>query len=116
MEQDIRQKISKELRKLGFSNRHIGTIYMRDAIEIIYKSNNPQLIKCVEKSVYNQIANRYSKKASTIKSNIVKATNHIYEQRLLRNQNAPKSIYFFNIYEKLTPKAVINTVLDKIRA
>lgn len=110
---EIKQKVMQELQIMGFNFKHVGTTYILEAIEIIYNSKNPKIIKCIEKNVYPQIAEKHCKKVSTIKSNIIKATDYMHEQSLLEKK---KTDIYYNLYPKMTPKTVINTVILKITA
>jgi len=109
----IKEKIMEELKNMGYNFRHIGTTYIIEAIQIIYIANNPQVFQSIEKKVYPIIAKKYCKKESTIKSNIIKATDFMYEQTLLQRKKIDK---YYNLYPKMTPKSVINTVLLKLDA
>lgn len=111
---DINELISKEIRNMGFCFSHIGTRYLIETIEIIYNSDDLHLIRSVEKNVYSILAKKYSKNVSTIKSDIIKATNCMYEQALLKRKR--QQYIFYEVYDKLTPKSVINTVLLKLPA
>lgn len=108
---NIRQKIMRELTNMGFNFKYIGSTYILEAIEIIYNSEDPQIIKCIENNVYPKISEKYLKKVSTIKSNIIKATDSMYEQSLLEKK---KTDMYYNMYPKITPKTVINTIILKI--
>ena len=110
----VREKIIDELRSMGYNFSHIGTTYLIETIEIIYNSQNPKLFHSIEKTVYEMLAEKHSKKANTIKSNITKATNYMCDQALLNRKQNNDSYY--NMYTKLTPKNVINTVILKLSA
>ena len=72
----------------NFANR--GTLYLLDTIELICCANNSmELMENIERKVYTQIAKKYNKNPLTIKSNIIKATNNMY------NFNCNR--YFINI-------------------
>lgn len=110
---NVKTKICKEVMKLGFSANHIGTRYIIEVIEIIYNSNNRNaLISSMEKNVYAQIAEKYNKNPLTIKSNITKATNYVDYKNLIRNKN--NKDYYYR--DKLTAKAIVNTVLLNLGA
>lgn len=110
---EVKGKVMDELETMGFNFRHVGTTYILEAIEIIYNSKNPKLIQSIEKNVYPQVAEKYCKKVSTVKSNIIKATDCMYEQSLLERKKTDK---YYNLYPKMTPKAVITTIILKITA
>lgn len=65
----------------------------------------------LEKEVYPIIAKKYSKNINTIKSDIIKATKKInYDNR----ENELKKYFSYFLDNKIKPKLVINTVLNKI--
>lgn len=98
---------------MGFNFAHCGTTYLIEAIEIIYNSERTDLINCLEKNVYVLVADKYNKKPSTVKSNITKATNYMYEQSLMEKKKTDK---YYNLYPKMTAKSVVNTVILKINS
>lgn len=67
-----------------------------------------ELLENLEGKVYIQIAKKYNKNPSTIKSNIIKATNNMYNFNIIINSDLKKHI-------KYTPKFVINNIVDKIK-
>lgn len=89
-----------DLQEMGYNFKYRGTLYILDAIEYIYKSNNMDLLENLEKNVYNIIANKYNKSINNIKTNIIKSTNSI------QNNN--------NDYKENTPKAIITKILIKL--
>ena len=91
---------------------NIGTIYILDAIEIICMSDDYiALLVNLERNVYRQIAKRYNVNEKTLKSDIYKATNKINEIKDLKNTSKKDKIK----KSKLTPKIVINNIVDKIK-
>lgn len=65
----------------------------------------------LEKEIYPIIAKKYSKKINTIKSDIIKATNKI----VYKNREDDLKRYFSYFFDnKIKPKLVINTVVNKI--
>ena len=110
---EIKQKVMNELQNMGFNFKHVGTIYLLETIQIVYNSKNPQIFKCIEKNIYPQVAEKHCKKVSTVKSDIIKATDYMYEQNLLEKK---KTDIYYNLYPKMTPKTVINTIILKITA
>ena len=111
---NIKIKIYEEIKKLGFCVNHIGTRYIIEAIEIIYNSDDSNsLIRSIEKNVYSKIAKKYNKNPLTIKSNITKATNYVDDMNMIKNRNIKGNNY---LQEKLTAKAIINTILLKLGA
>lgn len=65
----------------------------------------------LERNVYKQIAKRYNVNEKTLKSDIYKATNKMNEIRDFKNANEKDKIK----KSKLTPKIVINNIVDKIK-
>lgn len=91
---------------------NIGTIYILDAIEIICMSDDYiALLVNLERNVYRQIAKRYNVNEKTLKSDIYKATNKMNEIKDLKNTSKKDKIK----KSKLTPKIVINNIVDKIK-
>lgn len=112
-ENDIKERISKIIMRMGFNFSHIGTKYLIETIEILYDANDLVMLRSIEKRVYSILAQRHSRNVSTIKSDIIKATNFMNEQALMRKR---REDVFYDVYDKLTPKSVINTVLLKLDA
>lgn len=109
----LKKKIYEEVMRLGFCVNHIGTRYIIEVIEIIYNSDDPNfLINSMEKNVYAQLAEKYHKNPLTVKSNITKATNYVDYKNMMKNKN--NRDYYFR--DKLTAKAVVNTVLLNLGA
>ena len=96
----IKEEKMFDLQEMGYNFKYRGTLYILDAIEYIYKSNNMDLLENLEKNVYNIIANKYNKSINNIKTNIIKSTNSI------QNNN--------NDYKENTPKAIITKILIKL--
>ena len=65
----------------------------------------------LERNVYKQIAKRYNVNEKTLKSDIYKATNKMNEIRDFKNASKKDKIK----KSKLTPKIVINNIVDKIK-
>lgn len=92
---------------LGYNLSNIGTIYLLDTIEIICNSKSPiNLLLNLENNVYTVISKKYNKNMKTIKSDIVKATNKMYDTKCLEDSKMK--------YQKLTPKTIIIDIVDKI--
>lgn len=113
MEQEnhIKERISKIIKRMGFNFSHVGTKYLIETIEILYNANDLVMLRSVEKNVYSMLSERHSVNISTIKSDIIKATNFMNEQSLMRKR---REEVFYDPYDKATPKSVINTVLLKL--
>jgi len=96
--------------KTILSNRtdisHKGTLYLIDTLMIICSNENYFItMSNIEKNVYTQIANKYNANISTIKSNIVKATENMYKINYINNSHVIK----------YTPKIVIYDLVNKIK-
>lgn len=98
--------IEKELINMGFNPIHIGTLYLINAISILYISNKLIYKTNLEKDVYTQISLKYNKNIKTIKSDIIKATNvaDIQNTQIMKYNKL-----------KLTPKLVIGIILKRIQ-
>lgn len=106
---DEREKIRKELIVLEYDFANIGSLYLLDVIEFICKSDNYiQTLLNLEKNVYIHIAKIYNKNVKTLKSDIAKATKKMYETRCFKYPNEKDN--------NLTPKTVINSVVDKMKS
>lgn len=93
---------------LGYNISNKGTIYLIDVLEIIYSSNNYlNMMSNLENNVYLIIAQKYNTNVSTLKSNIVKATDRMYKLRCKRIKK--------NNDTKVTPKTVIFLLIDKLK-
>lgn len=65
----------------------------------------------LERNVYRVIAKKYNVNEKTLKSDIYKATNKMNEIRDFKNTSKKDKIK----ESKLTPKIVINNIVDKIK-
>lgn len=104
----IKNKIEDELLNMGFNPIHMGTIYLVEAIYIVYSIKKSVYKINFEKEIYSELSYKFCKNAKTIKSNIIKATN----MADIRNFNSKKRQC--NDL-KLTPKLVIGLVIRKVR-
>lgn len=81
-----------------------------ETILILSLSKNNRSIK-LEKDIYPILSTKHNKTVNTIKCDIIRATNQIMYD--IDNIHIKKYFgYFFD--KKITPKLVINTVLQKI--
>lgn len=104
----FRKRIKEELIKLGYNISNIGTIYLIDAIEFICNQTNYiNVMSNLENNVYTIIAKKNNTNIMTLKSNIIKATNNMYNIRCSEDKK--------NKHLKITPKMVICNISDKIR-
>lgn len=93
---------------LGYNISNKGTIYLIDVLEVIYNSNNYlKMMSNLENNVYLIIAQKYNTNVKTLKSNIVKSTERMYELRCKKIKK--------NSDTKITPKIVIFLVIDKLK-
>lgn len=111
MEEELTKTIINELLCLGYKLNHIGTYFISETILLAYYSNNINVLNNLEKNVYINISNKYGRNIETIKSNILKATNYM---NTYGNNEKIKEYFKICDYEKVTPKQVISTVLNKI--
>ncbi len=65
------------------------------------------LLLNLEKNVYACIAKKYNKNKKTVKSDINKATDRMYDIKCLKNPNMKLL--------KITPKMVINDIVEQIK-
>lgn len=101
--------ISKQLLLLGYNFKQKGSKYLCESIEYIYKSGKLELVDNLEKNVYKYIALKNNKTLINIKTNIIKATEYVY------NHQDKEFLYkYFSINNKITPKLVISTILNKM--
>lgn len=101
--------INKQLLLLGYNFKQKGSKYLCESIEYIYKSENLELVDNLEKNVYKYIAIKNNKTLINIKTNIIKATEYVYN-----NQDKEFLYKYFSINNKITPKLVISTILNKM--
>lgn len=109
--EDIRYRITNELKKLKYSLSHVGTQYLVDTIEYIL-FNGDNLIVNLSKNVYPIIAKHYNQKCNNIKISIVRATEAMYY-----NCQESYLIEYFNLDKVSKPKikTVIQTVVSKVK-
>lgn len=84
---------------------------MESIVFIINNKNYNILLDNLEKNVYPIIANRHKKTTGNIKSNIVKATNNMYNDC---NINYLLQYFQYKDDIKPTPKVVISTIINKV--
>lgn len=108
-ENTIQNYVTKELMKIGYDFRYKGSKYIYEAILYIYQNNNFDMLDNLEKNVYFHIANKYNKTINNIKTNIIKATNNIYNYK---EEKELKKYFLIDI--KITPKFVISNILNQI--
>ena len=97
----IKEIIIKEITNMGYNWKYKGTNYLMEAILFIYTSNNLDLVDNLEKNVYKYIAYKNNKNVNNIKTNIIKSTERLINQKQ-------------NTIDTVTPKQAINAILNKI--
>lgn len=107
----VRQQIKKELYKIGYTNKYAGTKYISDTIYLQYFMDNKKNIK-LKNDIYPIISKKYNIPVNTVKCDIITATKKVKET--ITKEHTKKYFGFF-YDKKITPKLVINTVLNKIR-
>lgn len=105
-----KNKILHELTTIGYNLKYDGTKYLTETILILSLSKNKRSMK-LEKDIYPILSDKHNKTVNTIKCDIIRATNQIMYD--IDNTHIKK--YFGCFWDKkITPKLVINTVLQKI--
>lgn len=107
---NIKNKIIKELVFLGYDLSHKGTKYLVDSIQYIILNPN-QYNDNLEKDVYPVIAKRYNNSAKNIKANIIRANDVMYSECELERL---KKYFKFDKDTKPKVKTVIYTVMNNI--
>lgn len=106
----LKDRIRNELRNLGYNFCHKGTIYLIDAISLVYNKKMEDDLN-LKKDIYPTISNKYNKTVYSIKSDIIKATDYMAKfcDKAKRNE-------YFSFYDNVKPtvKLVIYTILNKI--
>lgn len=108
--EELDKNILKELEYLGYNLSHCGTKYLLDCIKIDYIKYDGEA-ENITKQIYPIISKKYHKTNFSIKNNIIKATDYMYneceEKKLLK--------YFHYIVDtKPTPKTIIKTIVRKL--
>ena len=106
----IMKKIYRELIALGYNIKHIGTSYLSDSIYLLYFTSKGKNMK-LEKDIYPIIAKNNNTTISTVKCDIIRATNQIEK---VNGQRKTKEYFGHFIDKKISPKLVINTILRKL--
>ncbi len=106
----LKDEIRKELQELGYNLSHKGTIYLVDAISLIYIKKIEDKLN-LKKDIYPILAEKHNRPVYSIKSDIVKATDFMDSTCDLKKK---KEYFSFDDNTKLTVKLVIYTVLNNI--
>lgn len=107
----IKKMATDELIKIGYNVKYKGTDYLSDTICLLYFSKNMKNLK-LEKDIYPILAKKYGKSVNTIKCDIISATKQV---EINTNENDVKKYFSFFFDKAITPKLVINTILNKIK-
>lgn len=111
--EQIQNNIKHELSYLGYNPNNYGTLYIMEAIYILYININNNNFNCnLIRNVYPIIAKKYNKTIINIQSNITNATNSMVceceEEKLL------KYLGYYS-FSKPGSKRIIETVLTKLQ-
>ena len=110
--EEYKKRAYEELVNLKYNVKHNGTKYIMESIAFIINNKNYNiLLENLEKNVYPIIANWHKKTPGNIKSNIVKATNNMYNDC---NMEYLLKYFQYNDDIKPTPKVVISTIINKV--
>lgn len=109
-ETKIKNKINQELKKLEYNFSYKGTVYLVDAIYVLYTLKN--IKDCnLGKEVYPIVAEHYNTTANNIKCNITNSTDKMFydcEEKILR-------AYLKEFrFTKPGPKKIMEAVLKRI--
>ncbi|MEG1500027.1 MAG: sporulation initiation factor Spo0A C-terminal domain-containing protein [Clostridia bacterium] len=105
---EICKKINKILLQLGFSNRHLGYIYLKDIVCDLLKNNKG--IKSLHSMVYPKIACKYDTTVASVERNVRTAIEFAYDK--VEN----KTIYSSLVGLEILPsnKQIISSVVENI--
>ncbi len=109
-ERNIKSKIEQELKKLEYNFSYKGTIYLVDAIYVLYNLKKFKDYNLGE-DVYPIVAEHYNTVANNIKCNITNSTDKMFydcEEKVLRAYLKEFS------FTKPGPKKIIEAVLKRI--
>lgn len=106
----IREKITKELKDIGYSFSHLGTQYIIEAIYILYTLKD-YVVDNLEKNIYPIVAKKFGKSSHNIKCNIRNATDLMY----FNNREENLKMYFgVENIETYKSKKIIRTILKRL--
>lgn len=108
-EENIKNKIIKEVLYLGYDISHKGTQYLINTIHYIALNNNS--IDNLEKYVYPIIAKKYGDNPKNVKGRINKETDNMYYNCEIEKL---KRYFYLDIDIKPKVKYVINIIINKI--
>lgn len=107
---NLRNKIIKELIYLGYDFSYIGTRYLIKTIEYIV-ANPDKYLKNLENYIYLELAKSNNTSIHNVKCNINRATTMMYAACEV---NKLKKYFGFSNDVKPKVKTVINTVVNKV--
>ena len=108
----VKDKIIEEMQKIGFDFKYAGTYYILESILIISSSEKPfDIMKNIEKNVYEKIADDNMVKVDTIKVGMKNSIEKIYLKTDIRLIN---NYFFISDTDKLSAKKVIVTIFMHI--
>lgn len=108
-EKIVKDRITRELKKLKFNVNHVGSKYLVEVIYEIYKNKYIQFN--LKGNIFPVISDKYKTSANTIKGNITQASNYMIKHC---NKKFIKEYFGYLSYYKPTVKQIIETILDKI--
>ena len=106
----INNKIERELRKLNFNFSLMGTRYLMESINIIYK--NDLYSFNLTKDVFSVLSKKYCKSINTIKCDITQANNNMCEK--CDKWMMMSYFGYFDDYYTPGPKDVITKIFENI--
>lgn len=108
---NLDKKILNELLKLWYNKTHLGTNYIKDCIKIDLIKYHGEA-ENITKQIYPILSAKYKKPIFSIKNNIIKATDYMYNEG---EMNKTMQYFKFDFDCKPTPKTVIKTVLENVK-
>ena len=108
---NLDKKILNELLKLGYNKTHLGTNYIKDCIKIDLIKYHGEA-ENITKQIYPILSAKYKKPIFSIKNNIIKATDYMYNEG---EMNKTMQYFKFDFDCKPTLKTVIKTVLENVK-
>ena len=106
----LKKEIINELLELNYNLAHKGTIYLIDAIYIVYTQKMEDELN-LKQNIYPILSQKYNKSIHCIKSDIVRATNYMDSNCDLITK---QQYFLFHDNAKPTVKVVIYAILNRI--
>lgn len=106
----MKEKILKELDKIGFKRYYKGFMYLTEVIEIIYENN--VMFDFNLKKIYLEISRRHKVKIGAVKGNI----NYLINVTSLNDYNKRRMLEYTNFDEStsMSAKKLVEVILDKL--